>query len=62
VRSAFLFDRELPDDIQVVDASDDQVIEAFRAFRERLRTGTGEGSMASLSTVSEVTNGRISHD
>ena len=36
----------LPDDIQVVDASDDQVIEAFRAFREHLRTGTGEGSTA----------------
>jgi transcriptional regulator with XRE-family HTH domain len=52
----------LPDDIQVVDASDDQVIEAFRAFREHLRTGTGEGSTASPRTVIEAANGRISQD
>jgi transcriptional regulator with XRE-family HTH domain len=52
----------LPDDIQLVDASDDQVIEAFRAFREHLRTGTGEGGTASLSAVSDGVNGPISHD
>ena len=52
----------LPDDIQVVDASDDQVIEAFRAFREHLRTRRGEGSTASPSTIGEVANGGISHD
>jgi len=44
----------LPDDIQVVDASDDHVIEAFRAFRERLRTRTGEGRTASLGVASEA--------
>src|SRR5229473_667541 len=52
----------LPDDMQVVDASDDQVIEAFRAFREHLRTGRGEGSKVSLSAVSGAASGRISHD
>src|SRR5260370_23943581 len=52
----------LPDDIQVVDASDDQVIEAFRAFREHLRTGTGEGSTVSLNAVRGAAKGRISHD
>jgi hypothetical protein len=57
----FLIGR-LPDDIQVVDASDDQVIEAFRAFREHLRTGTGEGSTDLLSAVSGAANGRILHD
>ncbi|MGO9263998.1 MAG: helix-turn-helix domain-containing protein [Candidatus Binataceae bacterium] len=49
----------LPDDIQVVDASDDQVIEAFQAFREQLRTGTGKGSTVSLNAVSGATGERI---
>jgi hypothetical protein len=49
----------LPDDIQIVDASDDQVIEAFRAFREHLR---GRGSTVWLNAVRGAANGRISHD
>ncbi len=52
----------LPDDVQVVDVSDDQVIEAFRAFRQHLRTGTREGSTVSLNAVRGVANGRILHD
>ena len=52
----------LPDDIQTVDATDDQVIEAFRAFREHLRTGTGEDRTVSLIAVSGAANGLITHD